>query len=532
MFFSPPFPGEQYLQVALPNYGLAHVVVSALLVVSFVFWIFVFPVWFVKTEVQTATAPPEGQSQAKDTASSKKGKKSSKASEQPEIVSKEVPLFVSALTVLGFVTTSVVVLLWCSPYNGWLPRRVFQAPLLTREECDEIVKRSMAAAERNVQQSQARLAVVGGWDNLTKEENRTMTALLDFPSGWQKSRHAAYPTTDLNLVTDPFTKDDREFIGGLLHRRLSPLIVRIFGIPSKSIRSIDIFVVRYDVGKRTKLANHSDEGDISFNILLTDDFEGGGTKFWDRSKEAPFAHVEPTEPGTVLTHSALIHHEGYTVSEGTRIILVGFTSVDRVEPWQKTWTGLSWLASFANLNFLTVKFKYSVHNTQRRLAENSWLATQWDENEYVRYLFSDVYDIALEVVDRISSHVVESLVAPKDKENFISALEDGYRAEHLDKPKPDEASWFKGQQIRVNLVRESVVLASRIFRKDEGQNLTSSCLFLCRMEASNRNGRRELTTLRHLRNFNFCLLLVSGFFFCVESFCSSSGFHKTLPCSE
>ncbi|KAL7575126.1 hypothetical protein ACA910_000493 [Epithemia clementina (nom. ined.)] len=445
------FPGEPFFQVHLPNYGRAHTVVPALLIISFVFWILVFPVFFSKEKSLELT--PQQEARTPPAPTKKKSKSSVAVSESPASDSKkqvirEVPIWVSALALLGFLATSLVVL-WYAPYNSWLSRRVFEAPLLTRDECNEIVERAMAAAERNAQNTEARLAIVGGWENLSEKENHTLHMLMDHPSGWQKLRHQSYPTTDLNLVTDPFTKEDRDFIGGLMDRRLAPLLARIYGIPEGSIRSNDMFVVRYDVGKRTKLANHSDDGDISFNILLTDTFQGGGTKFWDRSAKESFAHVEPAEPGTALIHSALIHHEGIHVSEGTRIILVGFTSVDRIDPWQQTWTGLSWLASYANLNFLTVKFKGSVFNAERRLQGNQFLVKQWDEFVYIRQFFWDVYEIGLAAVDSLSTHAVEYLVAPKDRTKFIQALEDGYR-DNNDKDK-GRASWFKGQQVRVNV---------------------------------------------------------------------------------
>mmetsp|Transcript_6094 Transcript_6094/g.13444 ORF Transcript_6094/g.13444 Transcript_6094/m.13444 type:complete len:247 (+) Transcript_6094:701-1441(+) len=225
-------------------------------------------------------------------------------------------------------------------------------------------------------------------------------------------------------------------------------MARIFGITQASIRTNDMFVVRYDAEKRAHLANHSDDGDISFNILLNDDFEGGGTRFWDQSTGEPFAHVEPTHPGQLVTHSATIHHEGIHISKGTRIILVGFTAIDRVDPWKNTWTGLTWLASFANMNWVTVKFKQSVSNTASRLTESRGNVTQMDEIHYFRLLFNEIFKYAKGAMDQYASHDHLSLVAPENRDAFLDALDAGY--EHIE-DESQKASWYKGQQITVNL---------------------------------------------------------------------------------
>lgn len=90
--------------------------------------------------------------------------------------------------------------------------------------------------------------------------------------------HSPICSTDLNWVTDPFTKDQREWFSDLLNRRFSPILERIYGVPQSAIRGLDLFVVRYDEGIRTHLQRHTDDGHLSFVILLNDEFEGGGTR--------------------------------------------------------------------------------------------------------------------------------------------------------------------------------------------------------------------------------------------------------------
>lgn len=117
-----------------------------------------------------------------------------------------------------------------------------------------------------------------------------------------------------------------------------------------------MFVVRYDERKQTHLVNHTDTAQISINILLDDEFEGGGTRFWNRATQEPFAHVQPTQVGQVLMHSALLNHEGMHVEKGRRTIFVGFLDVDRVNPFVEGTpvTGISWYASWGSLFWLAV----------------------------------------------------------------------------------------------------------------------------------------------------------------------------------
>lgn len=122
-----------------------------------------------------------------------------------------------------------------------------------------------------------------------------------------------------------------------------------------------MFVVRYDEEKQTRLVNHTDTASISINILLDDDFKGGGTRFWNRVTKESFADVEPTQVGQVLMHTALLNHEGMQVVKGRRTIFVGFLDVDRINPFAEGIepTGISWYASWGSLFWLAVRSKDS-----------------------------------------------------------------------------------------------------------------------------------------------------------------------------
>lgn len=187
-----------------------------------------------------------------------------------------------------------------SPNNRVAARAVYQAPLLTVDECRHIIDMAHAAAERNVELASKEAAkqeslrgtgtmsrVDDEADDFVQQHQRNKNegqasegrTLLDEPKGWTKDRHTSYPTTDLNLVTDPFTANDRDFLQRILDARLAPLLERVYGIAPGAIRANDMFVVRYDAKNGQKsLRGHTDSSHVSFNILLNDEFSGGGTR--------------------------------------------------------------------------------------------------------------------------------------------------------------------------------------------------------------------------------------------------------------
>ena len=116
-----------------------------------------------------------------------------------------------------------------------------------------------------------------------------------------------------------FGKEDLDEIASLLHARLSPLLERIYGITKDSIRANDMFVVRYDGEGQQSLNPHTDSSHISFNILLNDEFEGGGTRFHDRLEGTSYYDAKP-KPGDVLINNAMVEHEGLATTKGMFII--------------------------------------------------------------------------------------------------------------------------------------------------------------------------------------------------------------------
>jgi hypothetical protein len=200
---------------------------------------------------------------------------------------------------------------------------------------------------------------------------------------------------------------------------------------------------------------------ITLNVLfcLSSIFTGGGTRFWNRLTGEPFAHVQPTRPGTVLTHSAEINHEGVQVTAGTRMILVGFLSVDRRNPSSRQSTGLSLYASAGCLTWMLKRFKSAYklsHYRLRRQAdveaggsadspEEGRASSFWKDNLYMRMLYFDLIAILQGVGDSIAPHFVAELVQDSNAEAYLAALDAA--AAPLTTGK---AMWWKGQQLNVD----------------------------------------------------------------------------------
>ncbi|DBA01288.1 TPA: hypothetical protein N0F65_001793 [Lagenidium giganteum] len=145
--------------------------------------------------------------------------------------------------------------------------------------------------------------------------------------GWDKQRHASYPTTDIPCYC---VVPIDAWVRGTIRARLFPQIQRHYGIPTtQQLTFRELFYVKYEAraGERAELPLHCDGSVLSFNILLNpkDEFEGGGTFF-----EATSTTVHLTQ-GNAAVHSGKVRHAGAPVVRGKRLILVGFLDIiDRV----------------------------------------------------------------------------------------------------------------------------------------------------------------------------------------------------------
>jgi hypothetical protein len=188
---------------------------------------------------------------------------------------------------------------------------------------------------------------------------------------------------------------------------------------------------------------------ISINVLLDDGFEGGGTQFWNRAEEKPFAHVQPTQVGQVLVHSAFLNHEGMPLERGRRTIFVGFLEVDRVEPFSEQGagrqTGLSWFSSWGCLPFLINKTKQGYQAARDRLQNGQ---DDWKNSVYIRSFFGTAHIWLSYLVDVLFPHFVCDMVEDANRASFLSTLDSAYYEERQEGGQGQgggEAKWFDGQ---------------------------------------------------------------------------------------
>ena len=344
-----------------------------------------------------------------------------------------------------------------SPNNRVASRAVYVAPLLTPDECGIIVDMASRAAGRNVERAgdEAFLREVDGLDEDDDDDEEGGVSgggkgrrdLLDFPEGWRKDRHEQYPTTDLNVVTDPFSGEDREWLAGILDARLVPLIERVYGIPPASIRANDMFVVRYDPGGdggQPALGKHTDSSHVSFNVLLNDAFEGGGTRYHDRVK-GEHVDVRPV-PGEVLLNNACVHHEGLPTTAGTRYILVGFLNVDRKNPYTSEPTGLGLYASWLSMPWAQRALSDGIVASEGRVGSGSDLRAS--DSRYVVGLFEDLIPILQMLGDLWAPHTVSRLVDGSNLNRYLDAMRVAEDTNSL--AARGQADWFQGQQIYID----------------------------------------------------------------------------------
>jgi hypothetical protein len=140
---------------------------------------------------------------------------------------------------------------------------------------------------------------------------------------WTKENengHLEHPTTDLNIrdvtsLTDIFYE---------LCCRIFDKIKVIYSMSNNIVFKVfNSFVVKYEYNKKNDLEMHTDGGDITANILLSDplDFEGGGTLFEDDGS------IYKSGKGGLIIHNSNSTHSGLKITKGKRYVLVIFIEV-------------------------------------------------------------------------------------------------------------------------------------------------------------------------------------------------------------
>ena len=347
---------------------------------------------------------------------------------------------------------ALFVILAFSPNNTNSARRVYLAPLLTPNECQTIIQMAERAAKINSKNAMEELSMhdlseSAGGDGKEAQNKRTkLEKILEWPAGWKKDRHASYPTTDLNVVID-FDSTDKATIRNILDARLSPLLERIYGISRDSIRANDMFVVRYDGEGQQALKEHTDSSHISFNILLNDGFEGGGTRFYDRSEQT-YEDAHP-KPGQVLINNAMVSHEGLATKKGTRYIFVGFMNIDPIDPWTHVKKETSYFSTYLSFPWLTVTLKEALmtrKSNEDGVNRNS--NPVFSKNFYANSILTESTKRFAEWGDNFSPHGIVTMVKEEDAEVYLDTLDGFYEQNH---DRLFTSRWYSGQQIMINM---------------------------------------------------------------------------------
>eukprot|EP00584_Thalassiosira_punctigera_P006776 CAMPEP_0172543076 /NCGR_PEP_ID=MMETSP1067-20121228/13552_1 /TAXON_ID=265564 ORGANISM="Thalassiosira punctigera, Strain Tpunct2005C2" /NCGR_SAMPLE_ID=MMETSP1067 /ASSEMBLY_ACC=CAM_ASM_000444 /LENGTH=539 /DNA_ID=CAMNT_0013329413 /DNA_START=470 /DNA_END=2089 /DNA_ORIENTATION=+ len=522
-FYSSWFPGEEYLAVNLPGYDRERRQIVCSIIVVVILFIFVLP-FFLATSTKTTTSSTgscpspknngeptnnnDVQTSSKRCNSKRRKGKKDKLEKQPQSTlhhpgnpanEEETVVEFSAATSNVLTLLCILIILatlFFSNNNLFPARTVLIAPVFTREECRKLIGMAHAAARRNAEEVRRETdslllkhpefmdLELAEWDDKDvssvdadphKVKLRKLDSMLREPAGWTKDRHNHYPTTDLNLVTDPFTPEDRAWLANKLNARLAPVVERSFGIFRGSIRANDIFVVRYDATKgQPYLRKHTDSSHLSFNVLLNDEFEGGGTRFHSRQDKS-YVDIRPDVGEALISHSQILH-EGLATTNGTRYILVGFDSIDEKDPLTGEATNLSIFSSWLNFSWMQVRFKEGFQDSRKsrsRIMNNvgDELKGNWKYSRYAMSLFRDLDNAMTILIDIFAPFRSLKIVDTKDFDKYFEAMDQAMEQQNQAESKQTRsasyASWFGGQQIDLRVFGNFWVIWNSRYDKED-----------------------------------------------------------------
>ena len=210
------------------------------------------------------------------------------------------------------------------------------------------------------------------------------------------------------------------------------------------------------------LSAHRDSSHVSFNVLLNEDFEGGGTRFYDPQQTV--YDIRPNR-GEVLLNNALLLHEGLPTTKGTRYIMVGFMNVDTTNPMTGQTTGVSPFATWLSFPWMEVRFKDGVKASLGRRSISGGeedgggfmeRERRWIDHKYALGLFRDL-NRAFDIIIQLWIPFLFTQLVDKDNFNdYLTALDNAFRertgqSEGGEAQPVSDAEWFKGQQIDLDI---------------------------------------------------------------------------------
>jgi hypothetical protein len=139
--------------------------------------------------------------------------------------------------------------------------------------------------------------------------------------GWTTSRHYAVPTNDIPVHRVPKILD---WFQQWMNTHVQALLRDQFQT-HRRFYVHDAFLVRYSAAAKSRfLPLHYDESTHSMVLALNDDFEGGGTYFYNVDQT-----IAPGTTGSLVTFRGnQLLHGGNVVTQGVRYILAVFMYLD------------------------------------------------------------------------------------------------------------------------------------------------------------------------------------------------------------
>ena len=139
---------------------------------------------------------------------------------------------------------------------------------------------------------------------------------------WKSNRHDYFPTRDIPLdeLKDPLKRG----LERIVIEEVAPFICEKFNLSPGSLvkpQNEPYFIVRYTAQSQfNSLGPHQDQSHFSFNLCLSDkgNYVGGGTLLCEHDT------VVQCAAGECLVHQGQLLHAGQKITEGTRVLFVGF----------------------------------------------------------------------------------------------------------------------------------------------------------------------------------------------------------------
>jgi hypothetical protein len=164
------------------------------------------------------------------------------------------------------------------------------------------------------------------------------------------TRHVSYQTVDFAIEESHEMFQYMQQID--FQDRIFRLLSEEYDVDADDLSFLDLFCASYeakqegeeDTGRETmdQLDFHRDGSLLSFTVLLSqpEDFDGGGTIFDaltdvgnENDKQSSIlkasGSIQPPSAGYATLHSGKLLHGGHLVTNGQRIVLVGFVDVDQ-----------------------------------------------------------------------------------------------------------------------------------------------------------------------------------------------------------